>query len=221
MDITYETFSIKIYMSLKEILMRQNKTRWLDIGCGRNFEEGFLYLDKLPKKIVKRENKAKYFKINLLNTTNHQLSALGKFNFIRMQHVLEHFSFEEGLIILHNVAKLLKKDGIILITVPDLKINLQKYTKKAYKTWKAFNRWAWKRIPKNAPESFYFSVFAYSLPATPHKWCYDYEGLKYILKATHLFKSTKRINLNNKLASVPFTHSRPEEDLCIMAKKFK
>jgi len=206
-------------MSLKEILIQQNKTHWLDIGCGRNFEDGFLYLDALPKSLVNRKNRKKYFKINLFNPTTQQLRLLGKFDLIRMQHVLEHFSFEEGVIVLRNVAKLLRKDGIILITVPDLKINLQKYSKKEYKNWEAFNWWAWKRIPKDSPESFYFSVFAYSLPITPHKWCYDYEGLKYTLNITHLFKDIKKIPLNNKLASVPFTHNRPEEDLCIMAKK--
>lgn len=206
-------------MSLKEILIKQNKKRWIDIGCGRNFEEGFLYLDNFPKKFVKRENRKKYFKIDLLHATNQQLHPLGKFDLVRMQHVLEHFSFEEGLIVMRNVAKLLKKEGIILITVPDLQVNIQKYIRKEYKDWKVFNWWAWKRIPKNSPESFYFSVFAYSLQITPHKWCFDYEGLRYILKATRLFKNIKSIKLNNKLASVPFTHNKPEEDLCIIAKK--
>ncbi len=206
-------------MSLKEILIKKNKIHWLDIGCGRNFEEGFVYLDKLPKKLVEQKNKAKYFKIDLLHLTNYQLRHLGKFDFIRMQHVLEHFSFEEGQSVLCSAAKLLKKSGIILITVPDLKINLQKYIKKEYKRWKSFKLWALKKIPKNSPESFYFSVFAYNIPIAPHKWCYDYEGLRYVLKTTHLFKNIKKINLNNKLANVPFTHNRPEEDLCVIAKR--
>lgn len=35
-------------MNLKEKLISENKTRWLDIGNGGNFEDGFYYMDILP-----------------------------------------------------------------------------------------------------------------------------------------------------------------------------
>jgi predicted SAM-dependent methyltransferase len=206
-------------MSLKENLIKQNKTRWLDVGCGRNFEEGFFFLDKLPKKFINPKGVDKYFKVDLLNATESQLKILGKFDFIRMQHIMEHFSLEEGGKVLRAISGLLKDDGVVLITVPDLRINVKKYISKEFKKWTVFNSWAWKVIPKDSPDSFYFSVYTHSLPVTPHKWCYDYEGLKYLLEHSGLFKKIKKIDIEDKLANVPFTHNRPEEDLCIMANK--
>lgn len=53
----------------------------------------------------------------------------------------------------------------------------------------------------------------------PHKWCYDYEGLKYLLKSSGFFKNIKELKFNNSLASFPFTHNRPETDLCLITKR--
>ncbi len=39
-------------MNLKELLQQENKLRWLDVGCGGNFEKGFYYLDVFPKGIL-------------------------------------------------------------------------------------------------------------------------------------------------------------------------
>jgi len=206
-------------MTLREKLIKTNKNRWLDVGCGKNFEKGFYFLDILPKKCIPQKYRNRYFKLDIINVSSDNLKRIGKFDFVRMQHFLEHCSYEEGKKVIRNIAKILKKDGYIIITVPDLRINISKYLKKEYKNWKAFKWWALKRIPEDAPDSFYFSVFVYSLPITPHKWCYDYEGLRYLLRCSGFFKDIKELKLCNSLAEVPFTHNRPEEDVCILAKK--
>jgi len=206
-------------MTFQEKLIREKKNNWIDIGCGRNFEKMFYYLDIFPQKDISIEYRKKYFQINMLDASKNDLKKIGKFDLVRMQHSLEHFSYEEGKIVINNVKNILKKEGYLLITVPDLKINILKYFKKEYKKWKSFKKWAMKRIPKNAPDSFYFSVFAYSLPITPHKWCYDYEGLKYLLESSGFLKNIREIKFNDSLASFPFTHNRPEEDVCVIAKR--
>jgi len=210
-------------MTLRGKLIKENKNRWLDVGCNKNFEEGFYYLDTWPVKNIPLEYRKRYFKINIFKASNKELKSLGKFDLVRMQHVLEHFSYEEGLIVLRNLAKLLRNEGVFIATVPDLRVHVDKYINKKYKKWKTYKWWtkcwAMKRIPPNAPDSFYFSVFAYSLPITAHKWCYDYEGLAYLLKLSGLFHKIRKIDFKNSLASFPFTHNRPEEDVCIMALK--
>lgn len=206
-------------MTLREKLIKENKNKWLDIGCNKNFEEGFYYLDIFPKKNIPSKYRKRYFKINILNASSKELKTIGKFDLVRMQHVLEHFSYEEGKIVIKNIVRFLKKDGYVIITAPNLRINIKKYLKNEYKKWKAFKWWAIKRVPKDAPASFYFSVFAYSLPITPHKWCYDYEGLKYLLKSSGFFRNIKELKFNNSSASFPFTHNRPEEDVCIIARR--
>lgn len=210
-------------MTLKEKLIKENKNKWLDIGCNKNFEQGFYYLDTWPIKKIPQEYRKKYFELDVLKATEKELKLLGKFDLIRMQHVLEHFSYEEGLTVIGKIIKILKNEGIFIATVPDLKIHAKKYITGRYKKWETYGwwikKWATKRIPADAPDSFYFSVFAYSLPVTPHKWCYDYNGLGYLLKSSGMFHKIKRIDFKDSLASFPFTHNRPQEDVCIMAIK--
>lgn len=204
-------------MSLKIQLEIQKRTRWLDIGSNKNFESGFYYMDIFPKNKIPFEAQKRYFKVNILKANKKLIQRLGKFDVVRMQHFLEHFGFEDGIRALKNASFLLKKDGLLILTVPDLKKNVNQYLTGRYKHWKDFKRWALKRIPKDAPVSFYFSIFSHSLPVTRHLWCYDLEGLKYILNLTKRFSKIQYLDLNDKRASIPFTHNRPQEDLCIIA----
>lgn len=205
-------------MNLKERLIKERKIRWLDIGCNRNFEEGFYYMDRFPKNKIDPKHRSKYFKISILTANENRLKSIGKFDLVRMQHILEHFAYEDGITILKNVAKILAPNGIILITVPDLKININKYLTGGYRKWKFFKSWANKRVSNDAPLCFYFSIYSHSLLVTPHKWCYDVDGLKYLLNLSGYYKNIKELKFNDKLASYPFTHNRPEEDTCAMAK---
>lgn len=214
-------------MNLKEKLLSQGKTRWLDIGSAENFEEGFFYMDILPLKSfktksiknVEKKYGKKYFHHDITNLSEKAIKELGKFDYIRMQHTFEHFSYEGGQEALKNCAKLLKKDGTLTISVPDLRIHVQRYLNNDYKKWDGFKWWALKRIPANSPSSFFFSIFAYSMPWEQHKWCYDYEGLEFQLKKTKQFKDIRELKLDNELTNVPFTHNRPEEDVCIIATR--
>ncbi len=42
-------------MTLRGKLIEENKNRWLDAGCNKNFEEGFYYLDTWPVKNIPLE----------------------------------------------------------------------------------------------------------------------------------------------------------------------
>ncbi len=206
-------------MNLKDKLIKEGKNRWLDVGCGGNFEDNFYYLDTFPEGIIDSKFRNRYFRIDILNVPEKELTSLEKFHLVRMQHTFEHFSYEEGQRVLKNCAKLLDKNGIILITTPDLKIHIGKYLNGEYKHWEGFKWWANKRITEDAPDSFYFSIFAYSMPYESHKWCYDVEGLKYQLELCGEFKDVKELKLDDLLTNIPFTHNRPEEDVCVIATK--
>lgn len=198
---------------LKEKLLKDNKTKWLEIGCGGTFDDNFTYIDLFPDTLVSK--KGRYFRLDIVNTTDEALEKLGKFDLIRMQHVFEHFTPEDGRRVLENCAKLLNKNGYILISTPDLKKYIGFYLSGQIKD---NFEWALNRIPKDSPNSFYFSIFSHSLLHEKHEWCYDAEGLEFQLNFSKKFKNIQEINLSDELANVPFTHNRPNEDVCVIAQ---
>ena len=203
--------------TLEKKLITEGKNRWLDIGCGGNFSNGFYYLDYFSTAEIPEEIADKYFKKNIIEINDNDLDILGKFDLIRLQHVIEHFTPEEAKLVLLNCSILLNTNGILLITVPDLNKFISFYKKRNFNKLYTFYNWAQNRIEPEAPESYYFSVFSHSLNEEPHKWCYDFKGLKYLIQSTGHFTNIRQIKLGNRLASIPFTHSRPKEDVCIIA----
>lgn len=206
----------KAAATLQARLVKAGRTRWLDVGSGNNLEAGFMRIDNIPKSRLSVSRRRGYVRCDIVNLTAKDVARLGRFDVVRMQHVLEHFAFEDTRKVLRNCARLLKKDGILLITVPDLRVHIRRYLRNGYKT-SGFRWWAHRRIPVNSPSSFYFSVFTHSMPYEQHRWCYDYEGLHYQIKASGAYRAIRHLDYKHPLASYSFTHNRPDEDVCAMA----
>lgn len=134
-----------------------------------------------------------------------------------MKYVYEHFDHEEGFKVLENVAKLLNQGGLIMIIVPDLRKHIDKYLTNNYEDFEYFSDWAKSIIPEGAPPSFYFSINAYGVEHLKHKWLYDFEGLKFQLERTGLFKDIQEKS-DGELASDHFTYNRANEDLTVIGK---
>ena len=198
---------------LKVKLIKEKKTKWLEIGCGGTFDPDFTYIDVFPENLAAR--KGRYFRMDIINLTESDTEKLGRFDFIRMQHVFEHFSPENGLQVLNNCARLLNPEGYILMTTPDLRKYISMYLNR---TISKNSEWALRRIQPDSPDSFFFSVYAHSLNYEKHEWCYDAEGLIYQLTRTQKFKNIREIVLGDELANIPFTHNRPKEDVCIIGQ---
>jgi predicted SAM-dependent methyltransferase len=218
--LSYHTRFRKNKNPLKDLLIKNNQTRWIDIGSSISYNEGFYFIDIKEIEQIPVEMRSKYLKLNItIPLTDDHLNNLGRFDFIRMQHVFEHFTIEEGLVVLGNCYKLLNNNGYLLISVPDLKIFVKRYLNKSLDVNWPFADWARTRIPIDSPQSFYFSIYTHSVLHEKHLWCYDEAGLKYELQRSGKFKSVQRISLFNNLACIPFTHNRPLEDLCVLAQK--
>lgn len=198
---------------LRQKLMAENKTRWLEIGCGGTFDDNFTYVDLFPESLVKREGR--YFRMDMVNATDEALERLGKFDLIRMQHVFEHFTPEAGQTVLTNCAKLLNPGGYVLVSTPDLRKYIDFYLSGQIRD---NYDWALSRIPKDSPNSFYFSIFSHSVPFERHEWCYDAEGLIYQFERSGQFKNIRELTLEDALANIPFTHNRPNEDVCVIGQ---
>lgn len=205
---------------LQDKLLRNGQVRWLDMGASKNYSQDFFYCDIIEPEDVPAEIKNKYFKFDATKPLSQKdIDLMGKYDFIRMQHVFEHFTPEDSLIVLSNCYELLNPDGLLLITVPDLRKHMTRYFFKASDKHWSFADWAKTRIKAASPPSFYFSVFAHSVPHQPHLWCYDREGLEFQIKQSGKFKNIKRLGVFSSLSGIPFTHNRPMEDLCILAQR--
>ena len=205
---------------LVEKLINNNQTRWLDLGSSSCFNLNFYFADIHNVLDIPIEMRSNYFRIDATKPlTNKEIDDIGTFDLIRMQHVFEHFTFEDGMVVLNNCYSLLKSKGYLLISVPDLNIFIKRYRRKALQLNWPFTEWALKRIPDNSPQSFFFSVFTHSVSYQKHLWCYDKEGLFFQIKRSGKYSTIKKIGLFNKLCNIPFTHNRPLEDLCVLAKK--
>jgi SAM-dependent methyltransferase len=214
---------------LKEKLVKEGRSRWLDIGSGGTLDSGnFSYLDWVLPDTITNERANRFHTGDITTMTDVTLDRVGRFDLIRMQHVFEHFSAEDGQKALQNCARLLDPGGYLLMTVPDLESFIKFYKKRRYNP--VFFEFARQRIPPDAPSSFYFSIFAHSFGyqslengslkyRNEHRWCYDYEGLAYQVRRTGQFTNIRKLGLLHPLASMPFTHNRPAEDVCILAQK--
>jgi predicted SAM-dependent methyltransferase len=109
----------------------------------------------------------------------------------------------------------LNEGGHILLSTPDLKKydHLYSSDKINQQNWD----WPLKRIYKDAPKSFYFSIFSHSLPGKL-QWDYDAEGLIYQLERSGKFKNITEIPLDENLANSPFNHNKAWEDVYVMAQ---
>lgn len=211
--------------SLRNTLKKEGRLRWLDVGS-RRFDEGFQCLDLAPPETVEKDKRERYIQQNLLEVSDADLEALGEFDLVRLQHVFEHFSPEDGLVLLRKLALIIAPGGYLLMTVPDLRIHVKAYLA-GYRGDAWYRRFSeTMRIPQGAPPSFIFSCFAHQhgyygpgQPGEAHRWCYDAAGLQYQLFRTEAFKNIRTLSLWDRLAEAPFTHNRAPEDLCVLSQR--
>ena len=205
---------------LKELLIKNNQTRWLDMGSGVKFSDGFFFADIVDEPAVPESMRSKYFKIDISKPlTAEELNKTGKFDLIRMQHVLEHFTIEDSLLVLENCYNLLNPGGYLLITVPDLEIYAGLYTRKVPVDLWGFQGLAEQRFPVDAPPSFYFSIYAHLTLDSKHLWCYDKDGVIYQLNRSGRFSNIEKIGFLHKFFNFGFTHNRPFFEVCVLASK--
>lgn len=205
---------------LSSVLKANGKTRWLDMGSSVSFTDGFFFADLYPPDEAKESLKDRYFQFNAtLDHPQETFDRMGQFDLVRMQHVLEHLPIEALPKAFENFHRLMSDEGLILITVPDLRLMTKMYLRNSLDIPSAFSEWAETRIEKGSPQSYYFSIFTHSVPYQAHHWCFDAEGMCFAMDRSKLFKNIQVLSPFSSLAEVPFTHNRPGEDLCIVAQK--
>lgn len=86
----------------------------LNLCCGNDLRDGYLNADSI-------QAHPSVFQIDLKNGSLHKFPD-NHFEEILFFHALEHFRFETGELILKELYRILKKDGILHIAVPNLRM---------------------------------------------------------------------------------------------------
>jgi len=112
--------------------LRSHKVRKLQIGAGKAAISGWLATDINPtsKEVV------------YLDATKKFPFPDRTFDYICCEHMIEHISWEEGLLMLRECRRILKDGGVIRIATPDLAVLLKMYTKdKNTKMEQSYIKW--------------------------------------------------------------------------------
>ncbi len=102
-------------------------------------------------------------------------------------HILEHFSKEEGLLLLKECRRVLKKGGIIRIVVPDLKVLVDRYRDGVLRADDFVESLGVLYLSRNSAIKDFLSVFM----QYPHKCMYDTPTLLAVLDS-HGFEAKSK-----------------------------
>tara|TARA_Y100000034_G_C6746907_1_gene331771 strand:- start:97 stop:699 length:603 start_codon:yes stop_codon:yes gene_type:complete len=91
----------------------------LHLGCGRNILDGWINIDI---------NIAKFRGSDKLDVTETFSYDDNSIDYIFSEHLIEHLTYQEGKFMLEECFRILKVDGKIRISTPDLKFLVDLYT---------------------------------------------------------------------------------------------
>ena len=92
--------------------LQSHSVRKLQIGSGSNHIPGWLATDIKPRSgVVAYLDAAKPFPM-----------AEGTFDYVSSEHMIEHISWQEGLLMLRECLRVLKPGGVLRIATPDLAV---------------------------------------------------------------------------------------------------
>lgn len=132
----------------------------LNLGCGDVFFEGWVNVDL--------ENRSK---ANLLwNLTEPFPLPAESCSLIYSEHVIEHFTVEDGLKIFRESFRLLAPGGVLRIAMPNLEHSVESYVKDSWRP--DFARWEVLRDVKTRCEALNVAMRWWG-----HLWLYDREEL--------------------------------------------
>lgn len=172
--------SAKLRMSKKHInyLLKERKTIYLEIGAGnKKGRNGWITLDLTPNCDIYWDlTKGLPFSDNSIYE-------------IYSSHVFEHFTFKEGQKLLDECLRVLAKDGIFYICVPNAKIYIEAYLNSNCLYENRF--FGYKPAYNNTSRIDYVNYTAYM--DGHHKYMFDEQNLIVILEN----KGFRNVRLRN------------------------
>jgi predicted SAM-dependent methyltransferase len=122
---------------LVEDYLTQATVRKLHLGCGTNVLPGWLNADYFP-------SSAKI--LHLDATKPFSLLAIGSFDYIFSEHMIEHISYLDGSRMIAECYRILRLGGKLRLSTPDLSFLVDLYKNDKSKMQREYVDWASKRI---------------------------------------------------------------------------
>lgn len=158
-----------------------NQIRRLHIGCGGNILEGWLNSDYLPnsKEVIH------------LDATKPYPFDNNEFDCIFSEHMIEHVLFSQGHQMLAECFRVLKPNGKLRISTPDLSFLIDLYGSDKSELQKEFIKDSTDKWIDYAP--YYEDTFVINnyVRAWGHKFIYDEKVLTYLLEKAGFVNVTR------------------------------
>lgn len=176
-------FYFKYKFKVKQYL-KASKIRKLQIGTGQNPLNGWLNTDYdtgLSKGSV------------FLDATNPLPFPPQTFDYIYFEHFIEHIEYYEGQNLLDECHRILKSEGKIRFSTPDLNFLIDLYKEKKTDIEKDYIKWLISTQTKFNVFSDTFLINTY-FHEWGHKFIYDFKTLKALLTQTG-FTNIKKVSV--------------------------
>ncbi len=178
----YIIFEIKSFIARNFLCRKLPKKKgdkiYLHLGCGTNYKDGFINADLIfSLKFWKRKTD----KVDWIVDLRYPLPCDDEyFDGIFTEHTIEHLYPEDAINLLRECYRILKKNGIIRITVPDLDryIDFCKNSLAVPEDFRKKYKYCAEAIHHLAQDNYHLSVWNFELL----KDSLEYVGFRKVLK---------------------------------------
>ena len=168
--------------------LQQNEIRKLHIGCGFNLIDGWLNSDYQP------------YPTDTLRLDATQTFPIegNQFDYIFSEHMIEHIKYAEGLSMLAEGFRVLKKDGIIRVSTPNLPFLIDLYRSDKSEQQIEYIKWATDNFVAGNDYDDIFIINNF-MRDWGHQFIYDEKTLRSSLEKVG-FTNITRCELNQSVA---------------------
>lgn len=155
----------------------------LHVGCGTYWVKGWLNIGLFKEQVGIPYGTAQVIDgayVLHFDLTKELPIAEGSIRYIYASHFIEHLRFPDGIAMVGKWFGLMKKDGVLRLTFPDLELWIKNYYENNlafFKQYKAIHlQDGEKALAETKGEIFMSQVHNWG-----HRWNYDFESIKHVL----------------------------------------
>ena len=206
----------------RERLKRQLSTfDRVNLGCGDLFVENWLNIGLFSNRFitygtVKKVGAAYALHFDL---TKDLPLETGTVVYLYASHFIEHLAFDQAHEFLRRCHRVMRQEGILRLTTPDLELWIRKYSENDLEFFERFYQIE-QSYPALATKG---QILVGQIQGWTHRWLYDYSSLEDILVRAGFSHVAKRKALESLIPDIEKLEPRSEfrlmETLCVEARK--